>query len=334
MPRTVNQKLKILYLMKILLECTDEDHPLTMHQLIDELEARGVGAERKSVYDDLDALRLYGLDIQVSHGRIVGYYVADRIFELPELKLLVDAVQSSKFITYKKSTELIQKIESFASSSQARQLQRQVFVANRIKTMNESIYYTVDAIHAAINADKKIVFQYYEWDENKQKRLRHDGSSYLVSPWALTWDDDNYYMIAYDSASGKIKHYRVDKMLHISVSGDKREGQAAFRNFDMGVYSKKVFGMYGGRDEQVTLRCKNSMAGIIIDRFGHDVTMYKVDNEQFETTVRVEISPHFLTWLMNFGADVKMIKPQNVIDELTALAQTVLAQYGITGCDV
>ncbi|HOP12166.1 MAG TPA: WYL domain-containing protein [Oscillospiraceae bacterium] len=327
MPRSNNQKLKILYLMKLLLERTDEDHPLTMQQLLTELEAKGVTAERKSIYDDLETLRLFGLDVQISRGKAVGYYVADRTFELPELKLLVDAVQSSKFITYKKSTELIQKIESLASNSQARQLQRQVFVANRIKTMNESIYYTVDAIHAAINADKKIVFKYYDWDENKEKRLRHDGASYHVSPWALTWDDDNYYMIAYDGAAGKIKHYRVDKMLRLSVSDEKREGQDAFKNFDMGVYSKKVFGMYGGRDEQVTLRCKNHMSGIIIDRFGHDIPMYKVDSERFETTVRVEVSPHFLTWLMNFGTDVKIMTPQSVIDEFKALAQTAISQY-------
>lgn len=327
MPKAVNQKLKILYLMKLLLERTDEEHPLSMQQLLGELEAKGVAAERKSIYDDLETLRLFGLDVQISRGKAIGYYIADRTFELPELKLLVDAVQSSKFITYKKSTELIQKIESLASSHQARLLQRQVYVANRIKTMNESIYYTVDAIHAAINADQKIRFTYYEWDENKQKRLRHDGASYLVSPWALTWDDDNYYMIAYDSAAEKIKHYRVDKMLRLSACDEKREGQNAFKNFDMGIYSKKVFGMYGGRDEQVTLRCKNHMAGILIDRFGLDVPMYKVDGEQFETTVRVEVSPHFLTWLMNFGTDVKITKPQSVIEEFKALAQTVLEQY-------
>lgn len=327
MPKAVNQKLKILYIMKLLLERTDEEHPLSMQQLLADLAAKGVTAERKSVYDDLETLRLYGLDVQVSRGKVIGYYVADRTFELPELKLLVDAVQSSKFITFKKSTELIQKIESLASGPQARQLQRQVFVANRIKTMNESIYYTVDAIHAAINADQKISFKYYEWDENKQKRLRHDGASYLVSPWALTWDDDNYYMIAYDSAAEKIKHYRVDKMLRLAVSDEKREGQNAFKNFDMGIYSKKVFGMYGGRDEQVTLRCKNHMAGIILDRFGHDVSMYKIDEFQFETTVRVEVSPHFLTWLINFGTDVKITKPQSVIDELKALTKTVIAQY-------
>ncbi len=327
MPKSVNQKLKILYIMKFLLERTDEDHPLPMQQLLADLEAKGVTAERKSIYDDFETLRLFGLDIQLSRGKVIGYYVGDRAFELPELKLLVDAVQSSKFITYKKSNELIQKIESLASGHQARQLQRQVYVANRIKTMNESIYYTVDAIHAAINADRKISFQYYEWDENKQKRLRRGGASYLASPWALTWDDDNYYMIAYDGTAEMIKHYRVDKMLRLAVGGEKREGQDAFKNFDMGVYSKKVFGMYGGREEQVTLRCKNHMAGIILDRFGHDIPMYKVDESQFETTVRIQVSPLFLTWLMNFGADVKIAKPQSVIDELKALAQTVFEQY-------
>ncbi len=328
MAKSSNQKMKLLYLMKIMLEKTDEEHGLTTAEIIESLDAYGVGAERKSIYDDMEALRLYGLDIIRSReGRNSDYRVVSREFEMPELKLLVDAVQSSKFITRKKSDELIGKIEAFASVHEARQLHRQVFVANRIKTMNESIYLTVDKIHTAITLNKKINFQYFEWSPKKEKILRHDGAVYCVSPWALTWDDENYYLIAYDSAAEKIKHYRVDKMLGISVGEDEREGKEFFEDFDMAIYSKKTFGMFGGREEVVKLRCKNKMANIIVDRFGTDTIMAVTDDDYFEITIKVAVSPVFLTWLMNFGSDIKIISPQSVIEDFKALARECLEQY-------
>lgn len=328
MAKSSNQKMKLLYLMKIMLEKTDEEHGLTTAEIIESLAAYGVGAERKSIYDDMEALRLYGLDIiRTREGRNSDYRVVSREFEMPELKLLVDAVQSSKFITRKKSDELIGKIEAFASVHEARQLHRQVFVANRIKTMNESIYLTVDKIHTAITLNKKINFQYFEWSPKKEKILRRDGAVYCVSPWALTWDDENYYLIAYDSAAEKIKHYRVDKMLGISVGEDEREGKEFFEDFDMAIYSKKTFGMFGGREEIVKLRCKNKMANIIVDRFGTDTIMAVTDDDYFEITVKVAVSPVFLTWLMNFGSDIKIISPQSVIEDFKALAKECLEQY-------
>lgn len=327
MAKSSNQKLKILYLLKILTERTDEDHPMTLAQIIEALGEYGVSAERKSLYDDFESLRVYGADIEKSQNKTVGYYIASRSFELPELKLLVDAVQASKFITRKKSAELIRKIEGFASTHEAQQLHRQVFVANRIKTMNESIYYTVDYIHDAISGDNRIAFKYFDWNEKKEKILRHGGKIYEVSPWALTWDDENYYMIAYDSEAEKIKHYRVDKMLNISVLSEKREGAEKFKDFDMALYSKKTFGMYGGRDEFVTIRCKNSLAGIIVDRFGQETIMTPEDDEHFTFTVKVSVSPLFLTWVMNFGTDIKILSPQCVIDELKDLALKTIEQY-------
>lgn len=205
MAKKSNQKIKLLYLMKILLENTDDEHGMTLAEISDALGEYGIDAERKTLYDDIDVLCLFGLDIEKRKGKSVTYHVISREFELPELKLLVDAVQSSRFITHKKSNELIKKIEGFASRYEAQELQRQVFVANRIKAMNESIYYAVDYIHDAINRDAKIAFQYFTWDEHKQKKLRHGGKIYLISPWALTWDDENYYMIGYDSDENKIK---------------------------------------------------------------------------------------------------------------------------------
>lgn len=328
MPKSSNQKLKLLYLSKTLLEKTDEEHGMTTADIIAALAAHGISAERKSIYDDIEALRLFGIDIiKNQNGRGTDYRVVSRDFEMPELKLLVDAVQSSKFITRKKSDELIKKIEGFASIHEARQLHRQVYVANRIKTMNESIYLTVDKIHTAITLNRKITFQYFEWSPKKEKILRHDGALYSVSPWALTWDDENYYLIAYETSSGKIKHYRVDKMLKISVADDEREGKELFDGFDMALYSKKTFGMFGGKEETVRLRCKNRMANIIIDRFGTESIISAVDDEHFEITVKVAVSPVFLSWLMNFGSDIKIISPQSVIEDFKKLARESLEQY-------
>jgi len=331
MAKSSNQKLKLMYLARIFQEKTDEDHGLTMQEIIDELARYDIKAERKSIYDDIEALNFIGMDIEkeTAGGRTV-YYLAGRDFELPELKLLVDAVQSSKFITRKKSETLIRKIEGLASVHQAKKLARNVHVANRIKTMNESIYYTVDYIHSAIYQERKITFQYFKWNEKGEKALRRDGKVYKVSPWALTWDDENYYLVAFDSEAGIIKHYRVDKMVKLAVSDEKREGEEHFRNFDMALYSKKTFGMYSGKDEQVTLRCQNSMADPIIDRFGQDVFMRPVAGEDsFDVTVKVAVSPVFLTWVMNFGGEIKIISPENVIQQQIELAKKTIELYNI-----
>lgn len=327
MSKSSNQKLKILHIAGIFKEMTDEEHGLTLAEIIEELKRRGISTERKSLYNDIEALRTFGMEIETKKDKTVRYYLAEREFELPELKLLVDAVQSSKFITRKKSSALIKKIESLASMYEAKQLQRQVFVANRIKTMNESIYYAVDEIHKAISADRQITFQYFDWNFKKEKQLRRDGRIYAVSPWALTWDDENYYMIAFDEESGIIKHYRVDKMQKIKVSASKRLGEKLFENFDPAVYSGKTFGMYGGRDEQVTLRCRHSTAGIVVDRFGQDVIMYDVGNGFFEISVKVSVSPLFLTWIMNFGGDMMIVSPDSVIDEYIELARKAINIY-------
>ena len=326
MAKQPNQKLKLLYLLKILTENTDEEHALTMSQLIEILAGFGVSAERKSVYDDLESLRTFGVDIETTPNRTVGYYIAERDFSLPELKLLVDAVQSSKFITTKKSLELIGKIENLASRHEASQLQRQVFVQNRIKTMNESIYYNVDFIHNAISENVQIAFRYFMWDVHGERVLRRDGAEYTVSPWALTWDDENYYLVAYDAAEEKIKHYRVDKMMHIRLLPDARTGQDVFAKFDTAIYSKKIFGMFGGEEKLIQLHCARHLAGVIIDRFGKG-SMLIGDADGFTVTVRVFESPTFLSWVMGFGKDMRVLSPESTREALMRQARDVLSLY-------
>ena len=328
MPKSSNQKLKLIYLMKILLERTDETHSITMPEMIDALAAYGISAERKSLYNDIENLRVYGLDIiGIQEDRTYSYHIGNRQFELAELKLLVDSVQSAKFITVKKSNELIKKIEGLASKYEASQLHRQVFVAGRVKTMNESIYYNVDRIHTAIAENSRITFQYFQWNVDKKIELRHDGALYEVSPWALSWDDENYYLIAYDSSERMIKHFRVDKMLDIQSNGRGREGRQAFKAFDMAAYARKMFGMYGGKEELVRIECDNSFAGVMIDRFGKDVSMIRLDDERFVVNVEVAVSRQFLAWIIGLGDGVTLTGPENVVEMMNAEIDRLIRQY-------
>ena len=329
MAKGANQKLKILYLMKILMERTDETHSITMPEIISALEAYGVSAERKSIYSDIESLRTYGLDvIGEAEGKTFYYRVVDRTFELAELKLLVDSVQSAKFITEKKSNELIKKIESLSSKYEAQQLQRQVYTSNRIKTINESIYYNVDFIHSAISENSQIRFHYFQWNVDKKMELRKEGAYYVVSPWGLSWDDENYYMVAFDMTANKIKHYRVDKMLHIELTGEKREGKELFDKFDMALYAKKMFGMFAGEEENVKIECHNRLAGVIIDRFGKDVTMIKKDLEHFTVNVKVAVSKQFLAWVMALGNDAKIVGPDKVVQQVREEVFRLVQLYG------
>lgn len=328
MPKSSNQKLKLIYLMKILLERTDETHSITMPEIIEALAAYDISAERKSLYNDIENLRIYGLDvIGKQEDRTYSYYVGNRQFELAELKLLVDSVQSAKFITVKKSNELIKKIEGLASKYEASQLHRQVFVAGRVKTMNESIYYNVDRIHTAIAENSRITFQYFQWNVAKKMELRHSGALYEVSPWSLSWDDENYYLIAYDSSEKIIKHFRVDKMLHIQSNGRRREGEQEFKSFDMAAYARKVFGMYAGKEETVRIECDNSLAGVVIDRFGKDVNMIPIDDKHFSVSVDVAVSRQFLAWIIGLGEGVKLVSPDNVVALMNEEIDRLIRQY-------
>ena len=311
------QRLKLLYLMQIFSEDTDDEHMLTLSQIIGKLNAYGVEVERKTLYQDFEILRDYGFDIVgVQTQRNYFYHIGNRQFELPELKLLVDSVQSAKFITQKKSNSLIRKLEGMVSKYEARQLHRQVIISGRVKAMNESIYFNVDKLHEAIGAGRQISFKYYRWNINKEMELRKDGDWYQVSPWALMWDDENYYLVGYDSEDKKIKHYRVDKMMQIAIVDKRREGKEQFKAFDMPRYTKSLFGMYGGEEVQVTLEAENGMVGILIDRFGKDIPIMPVDENHFRTAVVVAVSDQFFGWIMALDEGVIIVGPEKVVKRM------------------
>lgn len=317
MSKSSNQKLKILYLAQILTTQTDEDHALSLEDIRQWLAAHGIAAERKSLYDDMEALRVFGLDIQMVKNPTAQYFVASRDFEIPELKLLVDSVQANQFLTEKKTYSLIKKLEQLCSQYEAQLMRRQVYVANRIKTMNESIFYNVDAIHNGIADDKQIAFKYFEYTVEKKKSYRHGGKLYQVSPFALTLNSENYYLIAYDAAADKVKHYRVDKMDSIRVTDEARTGHEQYDKIDLGEYTKHTFGMYGGEKQDVTIEFTNSLAGVVLDRFGKDTAFIKVDAEHFRIHVDVSVSPQFFGWVFGLNGEAKITNPENVVNGFT-----------------
>ncbi len=327
MAKGANQKNKLLFLYKLLTERTDEDHPLTTQQIIDILEENGIGAERKSIYTDMEALRLMGLDVQSRKGRNAGWFVGERDFQLPELKLLMDAVQSSRFITQRKSDALIRKLEKLASTHQARQLQRQVYVSGRIKTMNESIYYNVDKLHMAISGARVITFKYFDYNIKKEKVFRQEGRRYTVTPFGLIWNNENYYLAAFDHNSGQLRHYRVDKMAEIALTTLPRQGEQGLKNFHLADYAQKHFGMYRGDEVNVTLRGHRSMIGVVLDRFGQDVILVPDGEDHFTVTLPVVISPQFFGWLFGLDGGVELIRPAAAAEQYRAHLARQIKQY-------
>ena len=326
MAKVNNHKMALLYMMRELLLKTDEEHVLNATDLIRALENMDLEADRRTIYSNVEILQDFGIDvIKKENGQ--GYYIGSRDFELPELKLLVDSVQSSKFITEKKSRELIGKLMRLTNEQKARQLNRAVFIRNRMKTGNESVYYNVDALHEAMNLNRQIEFKYGEWNTGKKLVEKKGGKEYLVSPWALTWDDENYYLIAFDEAAGIIKHYRVDKMMKIGLTENARVGQEAFQDFDLAAFSKKTFGMFGGPDADVVLRCRNELVGVIIDRFGTEISIVPEDGGYFHVHVTVAVSPQFYGWVTGIGAGIEISSPEEVRGGYREYLQGILSKY-------
>ena len=309
MSRKEGQKLKLLRLLQLLIEHTDDTHGLTMPEMIAALGELGIKAERKSLYDDLITLEELGFTVEKTSTRPPRYYLSERIFELAELKLLVDAIQSSKFITEERSRLLIDKLKRFAGRYGASELSRTVYVEGRAKTMNRSVLYSIDEIHRAINENKRITFKYFSYDYMKERRFHRDGSLYCVSPVALIWREENYYLVAHDEGTDTTRNFRVDKMYKVSMTDTERrlpEGEERLNSAD---YTRKIFGMYRGEETAVTLDCDEDMANIIIDRFGQDVPFIKSERG-FKATVSVMVSPLFYSWLSGFGTRLTVTSPE------------------------
>ena len=327
MAKSYNQKIKLLFLMDLFMEKTDVEHTISMKEILSELEKNGISGARKSVYSDIETLKEYGLEIEYRKEHPEGYYLAERTFELAELKLLVDAVQSSKFITEKKSRSLIKKLEGLLSLHEAGQLRRQVYVADRVKTMNESIYYNVDKLHNAISANHKITFEYTRWGMTDKIRLLNKGKVYHISPWMLSWTDENYYLIGYDSEQNMIKHFRVDKMIRIELTDEKREGKEAFEKTDPAIYSKNMFGMFSGDSEMLSIQIPEYLLGVFVDRFGKDISVRKIENGRYNVHVQAIVSEQFFGWLTGLGKDVIILSPQKTVREYREYLGDILGKY-------
>ncbi len=326
MAKKENQKQKLIRLIEIFMRYTDEEHGLSIAEIIERLAEYGISAERKSLYDDFMTLDELGFSITHTTGKPPKYMLESRIFEIAELKMLVDAVQSSKFITAKKSREIIEKLQLFAGEHHSRELSRQVYIEDRVKTVNNATLYSIDSIHTSINEGKKLSFKYFDYNGEKKKVLRHGGEPYTVSPYALLWDDEKYYLVALDEKAGLVKNFRVDKMQDATVSDECAVHDEKYEKFNPADYSRKIFGMYGGVEELVTLECREKLAGVVIDRFGADPVLIKTDFG-FKFSHRVMVSPNFFAWVFEFGADMRIASPQNVRDEFLSYIRKITENY-------
>lgn len=328
MAKSENQKLKLLYIAQILKDHTDIDHPITTRALIERLEKLDIKAERKSIYSDIECLRQFGMDIEYLSSRSEGgYYLASREFELAELKILVDMVQSSRFLTKKKSRELIRKLEGMAGRHEASQLQRAVYVGNRVKAENETVYYGVDMIHRAIQENKGISFQYFEYTVGKEQQYKKGGGRYLVSPYYLTWQNENYYLIGVDEQLGEIRHYRVDRMKKIELLKSGRQAQELFQDFDIAEYTNAAFGMFGGTKTSVLLECHSSLIGVVLDRFGKELPIRKSDGEHFTARIDVVLSSQFYGWLAGLGNRMRILSPDAAVKDYSTYLNEIIDLY-------
>ena len=325
MPKSDNQKLKIFYILDYLQQNSHQDHPVRAAELISMLENRhNISCDRKTVYSDIAALQDYGVDIVSSPGKNGGYYIASRNFELPELKLLIDAVQSSRFLTEKKSRELIEKLCNQCSIHDARLMRRDVLVSGRVKSMNETIYYTVDAIQEAISQNRAITFRYFDWGLDGQRQYRE--KDYEASPYGLCQDNENCYLLAHSDRHG-ITSYRVDRMAEIRLTDKPRTPCPELTGKAFLEHANRLFQMYAGESATVKLRCHRSLTNAVIDKFGREILLIPDGDEHFVFTVNVAVSPMFLSWVIGFGAKARILHPQSVVDACKAMCREAMAQY-------
>lgn len=325
MPKSDNQKLKIFYILDYLQRNSHEKHPIRASELIAMLEQQwGILCERKTIYSDIAALQEYGVDIVSIPGKNGGYYIASRNFELPELKLLIDAVQSSRFLTQKKSRELIEKLCNQCSIHDARLMRRDVLVDRRVKSMNETIYYNVDAIQEAIAENVQIRFRYFDWDLNGQRKYR--DRDYLASPYGLCQDNENCYLLAFSDRHG-ITPYRVDRMAEIELLKTPRIPCPELTGQALIDHAGRLFQMFSGEETDVKLRFHRSLINVVIDRFGRDILLIPDGEDHFVFTVKVAVSPMFLSWVIGLGWKAKILYPQAVVQQCRQMCLDALAQY-------
>ena len=321
-----NQKKKIFVLNRIFEEHTDLDHGLRMNEILTLLDNHGIDAERKSVLDDIDTLKQLGVDVGHEEGER-KFRLFSREFEVFEIKLLVDSIQTSKFLPQEKTDALVKKLMKLCSRHERHKLERQVIVANRAKNLNTRIHYSMDAIHEAIANDTQISFKYFNYDINKKRVFRKKGATYRLSPFAMIYTDDNYYLLAFDPEEKEIRPFRVDRMDSVNVLKAKRIGAEAFEKIDMSRYTNYTFSMFGGEPVSVTLRFQNPLMNTVIDRFGADVVTRKVDGYHFEITVPVAVSDQFYGWVFGLGKKVRIIAPESVKEGMKKALADIAQRY-------
>ena len=324
MPKSDNQKLKLLYIRDYLERNSDEAHPVGAQELIDMLARHGIDCERKAVYSDIRALQDFGLDILNRRGKNGGYYICSRNFELPELKLLIDAVQSSRFLTEKKSRELIGKLLRECNRYDESLMHRDVVIDRRVKSMNETIYYNVDAIQDAISRGVQIGFRYFDWGMDGKRHYR--DKHYQVSPYGLCQDNENCYLMAHSPRYG-VTHYRVDRMSDLVITEERRVPCPELTGSRLVEHANQLFQMYSGDSVGVKLRFHRSMVNAVVDRFGHDTMLIPDGDDHFTFVVEVAVSPMFLSWVIGFGDKAQILYPPQVVDACRKLAQTALDQH-------
>ena len=324
MPRSYDQKLKILYILDYLQKNSHEEHPVRAAELIDMLHRKEISCDRKTVYSDIATLQQFGIDIITVPGKNGGYYVASRSFQLPELKLLIDAVQSSRYLTQAKSRELIEKLCDQVGEHEASLLKRNIYVSGRVKSMNETIYYNVNDIQEAIGQNRQITFRYFDWGIDGKRHYRE--KQYLASPYGLCQDNENCYLLAYSQRHG-ITSYRVDRMTNIQLTGDKRIPCPELTGKAFTDHANKLFQMFAGDALDVKLRFHKSLINVVIDRFGSDTMLIPDGEEHFNFTVKVAVSPMFLSWVIGFGDKAQILYPQSVIEECRELCRQATSRY-------
>ena len=326
MPKSDFQKQSLLFIRDYLERNSDGDHPVSAQTLIDMLSRHGISCTRKTIYSDIAALQDYGLDIVNRRGKNGGYFLASRNFELPELKLLIDAVQSSRFLTQKKSRELIRKLLNQCNRFDETLMHRDIVIDRRVKSMNETIYYNVDTIQDAISANRQITFRYFDWNIDGTRAYR--DREYTASPYGLCQDNDNCYLLALSPRHG-ITHYRVDRMTQIVMLETKREPCPELTGPNLVEHANRAFQMYSGEPHDVRLRFHRSLSNVVIDRFGRETMMIPDGDDHFIFTVRVAVSPLFLSWVIGFGDKAQILSPAHVVEECRKLCQTVISRHPV-----